>query len=341
MRKPVRTERARNRLAAAVAAVLGAAWLVASPAAPQPAEALTSSESRMAAEIVSQINAERAARGLSQLGVDASLRSRAQTIAEANRADNCHACHSSSLGDGEVVQWSGGPGASGRSTVAWMVSTAHRDILMSPGLTAIGVGLACHPDGGQEAVGRVSGQVTPGAPASPVVTSRQSGSRCDNVGTTTTKPPLTLPPTTSGGNSSVQHGSAEPAPPSGPAPTAAPGGAAAPGATRTTTTQRASPKGAGRSPTTVSTGRIAADEELIDLLATTTTTSKTPATTTTEPEEDGAEEDGAEARALDDVPISGPGLGPGAMLAGFALVATFGGVVWRNHRTWVNWVLRR
>jgi len=296
----------------------------------------------MAAEIVGQINAERSARGLSRLAVDPNLSSRSQAIAEANRNNACHACHSASLGNGEVVQWSGGPGASGRSTVAWMVSTSHRDILMSPGLTAIGVGLACYPDGGQEAVGRVTGTVTPGSPAAPVVTSRQSGSSCESTPPSTTPPSTTPPPaiepvvsapstTTGGSNSNSSDGVSTPSP----SPAAAPAGS---GVTTTTARRAGGAATRPRSTTKVAPADAVADTaEPVDIFGDTTTTTTT--TTTARPDGD-ALAAGSRTQPAQQ-PAGAPASSTGAAIVGLGLVGLLGATLWRTRANWLYRILLR
>ena len=177
-----------------VALALGssAAWW------PAPAAA-AGNEGQMAAQIAAQINAERGARGLSQLPVDGSYSGGAQRVAESNRARSCDACHSTSYPSGEVVYWSSGD-ASGGATVWWMNSPEHRALLMAPDATRLGIGVACSGTEYQ-AVGWIETANPPAsAPASPIVTSRSSGSRCQGVApaakpTTTVRPsPATTAP---------------------------------------------------------------------------------------------------------------------------------------------------
>lgn len=314
--------------------VVAAAWLVAPPV--PPAAAATASETRMASEIAGQINAERAARGLSRLAVDSTLSSRAQGIAESNRNNGCHSCHSASLGNGEVAQWSGGPGASGRSTVAWMVSSSHRDILMSPGLTAIGVGLACYPDGGQEAVGRVTGTVTPGSPAAPVVTSRQSGTSCESTPPSTTAPPATepvvsTPPTTGGSNSNSSDGGTKSSP--------SPAAPARSGVTTTTARRAAGATTRPRSTTPVDLADAVPDTaEPFDIVGDTTTT--VPPTTTTVRPDGNALAAGSGTRSTRQ-PGGAPASSAGAAVVGLGLVGLVGATLWRTRANWLDRILLR
>ena len=160
---------------------------------PAPAAA-AGNESQMAAEIAAQINAERAARGLSRLPVDGSYSAGAQRVAESNRERSCDACHSTTFPSGEVVYWNSGD-PSGAATVWWMGSPGHRALLMAPDATRLGVGVACSGTEYQ-AVGWVETENPPASvPASPVVTSRTSGSRCQGVAAKTT--PTTARPSPS------------------------------------------------------------------------------------------------------------------------------------------------
>lgn len=182
---------------AALALGLSAAWW------PAPAAA-AGNEGQMAAEIAAQINAERAARGLSRLPVDGSYSAGAQRVAESNRERSCDACHSTSFPSGEVVYWSSGD-ASGGATVWWMNSPGHRALLMAPDGVRLGVGVACSGTEYQ-AVGWIETENPPGSvPASPIVTSRSSGSRCQGVApaakpTTTVRP---SPSTTAAGRTAA------------------------------------------------------------------------------------------------------------------------------------------
>ena len=329
--------RMRFGAAVTVAVAVGATWLLAPPGIfTAPAKAATGVESRMAAEIAAQINSERSARGLAHLSVSATLGSQAQAIAESNRDQTCHACHSSSVGNGEVVQWSGGPGASGRSTVAWMLSTTHRDILMSPDLTAIGVGLACYPDGGQEAVGRVTGPVTTGSPTSPVVTSSRSGSDCGSASTTTNAPPpVSTTPSTTGGSSGSKSSDGG----NGAAPPAA-GATPHVAAVTTTTTRRSnSPPSTHRSPTTAVTSPAAgADATPADAFSGADNIVAPPASTTsTSPRGDRAAASG-DPSSLAAAAAAGGAPKPrttGALVVGMGLVATCGVALWRTRESWL------
>lgn len=179
--------RKRSWVAAVAALVVGGA----APWSAAPAHA-AGNESQMAAEIAGHINAERAARGLSRLPVDGSYSAGAQRVAESNRERSCDACHSTTFPSGEVVYWSSGD-PSGAATVWWMGSAGHRALLMAPDATRLGVGVACSGTEYQ-AVGWIETENPPASvPATPVVTSRSSGSRCQGVApkatpTTTARP---------------------------------------------------------------------------------------------------------------------------------------------------------
>lgn len=198
--------RRRHFPAVVVALALGssAAWW------PAPAAA-AGNEGQMAAEIAAQINAERAARGLSRLPVDGSYAAGAQRVAESNRERSCDACHSTSFPSGEVVYWSSGD-ASGGATAWWMNSPGHRALLMAPDATKLGIGVACSGTEYQ-AVGWIESENPPSSvPASPIVTSRSSGSRCQGVApaakpTTTTVRPS--PTTTAAGRNATPEAARE------------------------------------------------------------------------------------------------------------------------------------
>ena len=167
--------RKRLRPVALAALVLGMGTLW--PASPADA---AGNEAQMAAEVAAHINAERAARGLSRLPVDPSYSAGAQRVAESNRERSCDACHSTTFPSGEVVYWSSGD-ASGAATVWWMNSPGHRALLMAPDATRLGVGIACSGTEYQ-AVGWIETENPPASvPATPIVTSRTSGSRCSGV----------------------------------------------------------------------------------------------------------------------------------------------------------------
>ena len=181
-----------SAVVAALALGLSAAWW------PAPVAA-AGNEGQMASEIAGHVNAERAARGLSRLPVDGSYSAGAQRVAESNRERSCDACHSTSYPSGEVVYWSSGD-ASGGATVWWMNSAEHRALLMAPDATRLGIGVACSGTEYQ-AVGWIETANPPSSvPASPIVTSRSSGSRCKGVApaskpTTTVRPaPATSAP---------------------------------------------------------------------------------------------------------------------------------------------------
>ena len=188
---------------AALALGFSAAWW------PAPAAA-AGNEGQMAAEMAAHINAERAARGLSRLPVDGSYAAGAQRVAESNRERSCDACHSTSFPSGEVVYWSSGD-ASGGATVWWMNSPGHRALLMAPDATKLGVGVACSGTEYQ-AVGWIETENPPSSvPASPIVTSRSSGSRCQGVApaakpTTTVRP---SPTTTAAGRNATAEAASE------------------------------------------------------------------------------------------------------------------------------------
>ena len=138
----------------------------------------------MAREIAQDINQERAARGLAAIPFDAGAYSAgAQRVAETNRDQPCHACHSSDHPSGEVVWWGSDYGSSG-STIWWMGSPPHRSLLLAPNATKLGVGVACN-GAAHDAVAWIETSAgDSSAPQNPVVTKSGTGTRCGGKAST-------------------------------------------------------------------------------------------------------------------------------------------------------------
>ena len=156
-------------------------------------------ESTMAREIADDINRERAARHLPALAYDTSAAAGAQRVAESNRDRPCHACHSGAQPSGEIVWWGSDYPSSG-SPIWWMGSPPHRALVLAPGATAIGVGVACNGTEHDAVAWIQTTDEAQNASPTPVVTKAGTGSRC--TGAPTTRPTTggaapTVAPTTS------------------------------------------------------------------------------------------------------------------------------------------------
>jgi cysteine-rich secretory family protein len=182
----------RDRRAQTLLALIMTAFAVVAIGSPSRARAsASSSEAQMAREIAADINRERAARGLSALAYDTSAAAGAQQVAEHDRDTPCHSCHSGAQPSGEVVYWAYNY-PSGGATNWWMNSDPHRNQLMSPDATAIGIGVACNSDGTEfDAAGWVTVHSEPASPKTPVVTKTTQGSRCAPSGRSTPTPTTT------------------------------------------------------------------------------------------------------------------------------------------------------
>lgn len=150
----------------------------------------------MAREIAQDINQERVARGLSAIPFDAGAYSAgAQRVAERNRDQPCHACHSSDFPSGEVVWWGSDYGSSG-ATIWWMGSPPHRSLLLAPNATKLGVGVACN-GAAHDAVAWIETTAgDPSQPQNPIVTKSGSGTRCGGRTSTPVTSPQGPAPTT-------------------------------------------------------------------------------------------------------------------------------------------------
>ena len=158
--------------------------------------ATTANESTMAREIAQDINQERAARGLAAIPFDAGAYSTgAQRVAERNRDQPCHACHSSDHPSGEVVWWGSDYGSSG-ATIWWMGSPPHRSLLLAPNATKLGVGVACNGAAHDAVAWIETAAGDPSQPQNPIVTKSGTGTRCGGKTSTPVPSPQGTAPTT-------------------------------------------------------------------------------------------------------------------------------------------------
>ena len=146
-----------------VAGLLAAQLLAVLPAAPVAAlplvlpEAAPSLEQALTRErVIALVNNERLARGLAPLQEDLSLGVAAQSYAEVLTADSCfgHACGPEpdfttrdAKGGYSPWSWLGENVAAGQPTAeevvaAWMASPLHRENILRPEFTELGVGVA-------------------------------------------------------------------------------------------------------------------------------------------------------------------------------------------------------
>ena len=156
----------------------------------------------MRTQVAQFLNMERTNRGLSALPVDADLQSQAQTWSEHNRDVGCESgCHSPH-DQGEILAWAPVSARSGTLTVAWMKSASHRNIVLYPDATALGVGIACKHGSEVYATVQFRGVHQPVSTTDeqPMVTSEEWGSPCEGltgpVPTTTTSTTATTVPRT-------------------------------------------------------------------------------------------------------------------------------------------------
>jgi hypothetical protein len=181
--------------------------------------ASTSREDHLRAEIAQLLNGERAFRGLGQLPVDASLSRSAQAWAERNQSVKCQPpgdCHSPDA-EAEILAWGGPNSKTGEIVVAWMHSAVHRDILLHPKATTMGVGFVCSSDGTVYTAVQFAGprQPVPVTTETPIASATTQGSACNGPAAPLSQ---TAPPSTTTSTS----------PPPAPPTTAAPGPAVAP-----------------------------------------------------------------------------------------------------------------
>ena len=207
--------RRRTAVVLIVAALIGLAV-----ALTPPVGASTGVEDQLRAEIARFLNYERTNRGLSLLPIDTDLQHSAQAWSERNRSVECGPsapCHSPDA-QAEILAWGGPDSRSGGIVEAWMRSSTHRNILLHPSASALGVGFACTEDGWVYATVHFYGvhRPVPATEENPKYTRIGQGSACqlpaayaeDNApptsapaATTTTSttpsPPVThAPPTT-------------------------------------------------------------------------------------------------------------------------------------------------
>ena len=164
----------------------------------RPGEASTSREDQMRDQIGQFLNIERTNRGLKPLPIDLHLQQQAQAWSEHNREagceTNCHSPHD----EGEILAWGGTNAHTGKLMVAWMQSSAHRNIALYPEATAMGIGLACAKNG--EAYATVQFydvyQPVPATDEAPIASSEAWGTPCDGpsgpVPPTSTSTPTTI-----------------------------------------------------------------------------------------------------------------------------------------------------
>jgi hypothetical protein len=105
----------------------------------------------LARDIYMRVNDERAARGLAPLLWDEELADRARRWSETmieERYGHSTAefrAHPAYAGTGENIYMS--PRDAAEAHVGWMLSDGHRDNILYPGYTAIGIGVVCRNDG--------------------------------------------------------------------------------------------------------------------------------------------------------------------------------------------------
>jgi hypothetical protein len=235
-----------------------------------PTAASSNREDQMRDQIGQFLNMERTNRGLRPLPIDPDLAASAQAWSEHNRDAGCETnCHSTHA-EGEIIAWGDVNARSGKLMVAWMQSGNHRNIVLYPDATAMGVGVACKSGGGEVyATVQFYDVYRPVAPTDqdPIASSEEWGSPCEGIegpvpptststptshrtsSTTTTRPRPTT--TTSPPRKNTTPTTAAPTPPRPKAP-AAPTVTAPPVVVTTTTPTTAPP------PTTTTTSpRIA------------------------------------------------------------------------------------
>jgi hypothetical protein len=197
------------------------------------------------------LNIERTNRGFHALPIDLHLQSQAQAWSERNRdagcETNCHSTHD----EGEILAWGGTNARAGKLVEAWMQSTSHRNILLYPDATAMGIGLACAGNGEAYATVQFYDVYRPVPPSDeqPIATSDEWGTPCDGmsgpVPPTSTSTPTTVrgastttTPTTAAPRPRATTTTAAPRQRVAP-PTTAPSVTAAPALAATTTTSAA------------------------------------------------------------------------------------------------------
>jgi uncharacterized protein YkwD len=105
----------------------------------------------LARDIYVRVNDERAARGLAPLLWDEELADRARRWSEtmiATKYEHSTAefrAHPAYAGTGENIHM--GTSTAHEAHVGWMLSEGHRNSILYPGFTAIGIGIVCRNDG--------------------------------------------------------------------------------------------------------------------------------------------------------------------------------------------------
>lgn len=180
---------------------------------PAPTAASSNREDQMRDQIGQFLNMERTNRGLRPLPIDVRLHAQAQAWSEHNRDAGCDtSCHSTH-DEGEILAWGGANARSGKLVEAWMQSANHRNILLYPGATAMGIGLACAGNGEAYATVQFYDVYRPVPPTDeqPIVTSDTWGAPCDGM-EGPVPPTSTSTPTTLRGATTTSTGATRPRP---------------------------------------------------------------------------------------------------------------------------------
>jgi hypothetical protein len=141
----------------------------------------------LARDIHLRVNDERAARGLPPLSWDEGLAALARAWSEEmlatgyRHSPEARRVHPDFVGIGENIVM--GPRDAGEAHVSWMESDGHRDNLLYPGYTAIGIGVVCRNDGhlwATQLLGVPAGVAVPHQPGSAVepIVRRDAGPAC-------------------------------------------------------------------------------------------------------------------------------------------------------------------
>jgi hypothetical protein len=165
---------------------------------PAPTAAASNREDQMRDQIGQFLNIERTNRDLAALPIDVHLQSQAQAWSERNRDAGCEtSCHSTH-DEGEILAWGGANARAGKLVVAWMQSPSHRNILLYPDSTAMGIGVACASNGEAYATVQFYDVHRPVPPSDeqPIASSDAWGTPCDGMGGPV-PPTSTSTPTTS------------------------------------------------------------------------------------------------------------------------------------------------
>jgi uncharacterized protein YkwD len=163
-----------------------------SPSRKAPKCPLTPAD-RVARDLFDRLNAERAARGRVPLQWDGALSGYAKMwSAEMSRSGFRHSNIMGLLNDGrlsyvgENIAWAQGAGvASGTLHKMWMQSDGHRNNMLSPTYTVVGIGVHCGSDGkmyATQSFGRLASQgagaAAPGTSRDPIVRGEPGGPAC-------------------------------------------------------------------------------------------------------------------------------------------------------------------